>query len=302
MPLVNEGKHKKIRSSTVEQLLFSASGAYLSGILATGNFCTANSNACSTGTESILMGFEHIRQGKAIRMVVGSTEGYSPFYWAVFDSLRVTATQFNDAPGSASRPMSATACGLVPGAGAGILVLEELESALRRNTKIYAEIAGGHLNSGGQRNGGTMTSPNPDGVIACITNAIKDANISSNDIDCISGHLSSTMADAIEIRNWTKALQRYKNDFPYINSLKSMTGHCLGAAGTIEIIAATLEISKQFLHPSINCEDVHSEIASLINTDKIPHTVKDNVEINLLAKASFGFGDVNACLILKKHK
>ena len=277
------------------------SGAYLSGILATGNLCTSNSNACSTGAEAVLMGFEHIRQGKAKRMMVGSTEGYSPYYWAAFDALRVTATNFNDLPTKASRPMSGSADGMVPACGAGILILEELEFALSRNANIYAEIAGGFLNCGGQRNGGTMTAPSPEGVIRCITQALKDANISADKIDCISGHLSSTMADPIEIKNWTLALQRKGKSFPYINSLKSMTGHCLGATGAIETIAAVLELKEQFIHPSINCEDIHPEIAELIDGNRIPQTIIKNAEINYLAKTSFGFGDVNACMILNKY-
>jgi len=299
--LVNEKKHRKLKSSTNEQLLFSASGAYFSGIIGAGNYCSANSNACATGTEAILVGFEHIRQGKAKRMIVGSAEGYSPYYWAAFDALRVTAANFNDTPGKGSRPMSASACGMVPACGAGILILEELEFALARNANIYAEIAGGFLNCGGQRNGGTMTAPSPEGVIRCINGALKDANIMADDIDCISGHLSSTMADPIEIRNWTMALGRQGKDFPYINSLKSMTGHCLGATGAIETIAAVLEIKEQFIHPSVNCEDVHPEIAGLIDVNKIPATTIENAGLCYIAKTSFGFGDVNACLILKKH-
>lgn len=301
IPLVKEGKHKKIRSTTVEQLIFSAPGAILSGILATGNIATSNSNACATGTESIIMGFESIRSGKAKKMIVGSTEGYSPYYWAIFDALRVTTTLYNDEPEKGCRPMSASACGLVPAAGAGILVIEELESALSRNATIYAEIAGGFLNSGGQRNGGTMTAPNSDGVITCITEAIKDSKIGAAEIDCISGHLSSTMADAIEIKNWVTALERDGKEFPYINSLKSMTGHSLGASGSIETVAAVLEIKDQFIHPSINCEDVHPEIVKLIDVEKIPHFCMTNQNINMVAKTSFGFGDVNACIILKKY-
>jgi 3-oxoacyl-(acyl-carrier-protein) synthase len=299
---VNERKHLKIKSSTVEQLLFSASGAYLSGILSAGNLVSANSNACSTGTEAILLGFEHIRQGKAKRMVVGSTEGYSPHYWAAFDALRVTATIYNDLPEKGSRPMSASACGMIPAAGSGILILEEFDFAIERKARIYAEIAGGFLNCGGQRNGGTMTAPNPSGVIRCIMEALRDANIRAQDVDCISGHLSSTMADTIEIKNWTTALKRKGKDFPFINSLKSMTGHCLGATGAIETIAASLEINGQFIHPSINCEDVHPEIAKMIDVNKIPMNFIENADINYLAKTSFGFGDVNACIILKRFQ
>ena len=300
IPLVNEGKHKKIRSSNIEQLLFNATGAFLSGILGTGNIATSNSNACATGTEAIINGFNHIRHGKAKRIIAGSTEGYSPYYWATFDALRVTATQFNDTPEKASRPMSTTACGMVPAAGAGILILEELETAIKRNAAIYAEIAGGFLNCGSQRNGGSMTAPNPDGVKKCITEALSDANVFPEQIDSISGHLTSTMADVLEVQNWAEILKRNKNDFPYINSLKSMTGHCLGAAGAIEIIASALEIKHQFIYPSINCENIHPEILKFIEPSKIPQQLKDKTTINYLAKTSFGFGDSNACIILKK--
>jgi 3-oxoacyl-(acyl-carrier-protein) synthase len=301
VPLVNEGKLRKIRSSVVEQLIFSAPAAILSGLLATGNISTANSSACATGTESILMGFEAIRSGKAKRILAGSTEGYSPYYWAIFDSLRVTAAQYNDKPEKACRPMSESACGLVPAAGAGMLMLEDLSSALERNAPIYAEIGGGFLNSGGQRNGGTMTAPNSHAVINCIVQALKNAEISADEIDCISGHLSSTMADATEIKNWSAALQRDKQNFPYINSLKSMTGHSLGASGAIESVAAVMQIKHQFIHPSINCQDVHPEISEIIDAEKIPHTTINGKNIRTLAKTSFGFGDVNACVILKKY-
>jgi 3-oxoacyl-[acyl-carrier-protein] synthase I len=302
IPLVKDSKHRRIKSSMVEELLFSSSGAYLSGIITAGNMTTANSNACATGTEAVFLGFDHIRRGNAKRMVAGSTEGYSPYYWALFDSLRVTAANYNEAPEKGCRPMSASACGMVPAAGAGIMVLEELESAMARNAKIYAEISGGFLNAGGQRNGGTMTAPNPASVIHCIQSALKDATVTVNDIDCISGHLSSTMADVIEIRNWKTALKREKTNFPYINSLKSMTGHCLGAAGAIETIASVLELHEQFIHPSINCQDVHPEIEEMIDVNKIPGTAIMNANLNYIARASFGFGDVNACLILKKYK
>ena len=300
IPFVKEGKHKKMGSITIEQLLFSAPSSFLSGLLATGNMSTTNSNACVTGTEAIILGFNHIQNGKAKRMLVGGTEGFSPYHWACFDALRVPTTQFNEAPEKGSRPMSATASGLVPAAGAGILMLEELESALSRNATIYAEIAGGFLNSGGQRNGGTMSAPNPDGVIACIAGALKDSKMNPSAIDCISGHLTSTMFDVLEIKNWVTALKREQHDFPYINALKSMTGHSFAASGAIETIAAALEIKHQFIHSSINCEDVHPEIKKLIDVEKIPQTCMNNKIINVIAKTSFGFGDVNACLILKK--
>jgi len=206
----------------------------------------------------------------------------------------------NESPQKGSRPMSETASGFVPGSGSGALVLESLESALERKAKIYAEVLGGNINSGGQRNGGTLTAPNSQAVQKCIKNAIIDAGVSSNEIDLINGHLTATSKDALEIENWAKALQRKGDDFPHINSLKSMIGHCLSAAGAIESVASVIQLKEQFIFPNINCEDIHPEISKMIAKDKIPQKLVKK-EINIIAKASFGFGDVNACVILKKY-
>jgi len=195
--------------------------------------------------------------------------------------------------------MSATASGFVPGSGAGALVIEDLESALERGAAIYAEILGGNVNSGGQRGNGSMTAPNSTAVQRCITDAILNAGITSKEIDAINGHLTATTKDSLEIENWTKALDRKGNDFPYINSLKSMTGHCLSAAGSIESVAAVLQLHEGFIFGNKNTEDLHPEIAALIDPSKIPLKTID-FKPAVIAKASFGFGDVNACIILKK--
>jgi 3-oxoacyl-(acyl-carrier-protein) synthase len=178
--------------------------------------------------------------------------------------------------------------------------LEDLESALARGAKIYAEILGGNLNSGGQRGLGSMTAPNPTAVQKCIKNAIENAGISANDIDAINGHLTATSKDSLEIQNWSEALDRKGKDFPYINSLKSMVGHCLSAAGSIESVASVLQLKEGFVFPNINCEDLNSEITSLIDESRIPVRLIEK-EINIIAKASFGFGDVNGCVIFKRY-
>ncbi len=126
--------------------------------------------------------------------------------------------------------MSPPAGGFVPGSGAGALVLEDLDFALALNPKIYAEVLGGATNSGGQKGSGSMTSPNSEGVVRCIQDALSAAAVNPPDIDLISGHLTATMADKVEIENWAAALGRRGEDFPLTNSLKSMIGHCLSAA------------------------------------------------------------------------
>lgn len=297
---IDDQKVRRLGSTSVVQTMASGISAYLGGILGLGNQVTTNSSACTTGTEALLLGFERIQSGKAKRMLVGSSSDSSLYTWGGFDAMRVMTYKHNETPEKGSRPMSATASGFVPGSGAGALVLESLESALERNVTIYAEVLGGNINSGGQRNGGTLTAPNAEAVQKCIIDAVVDAKIKPSKIDVINGHLTATSKDALEIENWTKALQRKGNDFPFINSLKSQVGHCLAASGAIESVASVLQIKEQFVFPNINCEDVHPEISKLIAVHKIP-TKSVETNINILAKASFGFGDVNACVIFKKY-
>jgi 3-oxoacyl-(acyl-carrier-protein) synthase len=196
--------------------------------------------------------------------------------------------------------MSMTAGGFVPGSGAAALVLEDLEFALKRGARIYAEVLGGSTNSGGQREGGTMTAPNSNGVVRCITEALREANIHADEVDLISGHLTATAADKQEIKNWITALNRHGNNFPVTNSLKSMIGHCLSAAGSIESVAAILQIVHGFVHANINLEDPNPEITNMISVEKLPVEMIKK-EIKIVAKANFGFGDVNSCLVFSKY-
>jgi len=291
---------RRLGSTVVVQTMASGISAYLGGILGLGNQVTTNSSACTTGTEAILMGFERIQSGRAKRMLVGSCSDHGPYLWGGFDAMRVMTYKHNDSPKKGSRPMSASSSGFVPGSGAGALVLESLESALGRGARIYGEILGGAVNSGGQREGGTMTAPNSIAVQYCITDAIKNSGIKAQDIDLISGHLTATSKDVLEIENWALALKRKGNDFPYINSLKSMVGHCLAAAGSIESVAAIIQLHDGFISPNINCEDVNTEILKIIGDIKIPKIMLRK-ELQIVVKASFGFGDVNGCVIFKKY-
>ena len=262
---------RRLGSTVVTQTMASGISAFLGGIMGLGNQVTTNSSACTTGTEAILMGYERIKNGQAKRMLVGSCSDDGPYIWGGFDAMRVMTYKHNESPKAGSRPMSATASGFVPGAGAGALVLESLESALERGVTIYAEVLGGHVNSGGQRKGGTMTAPNPEAVQRCITNAMFDAGIKPADIDVINGHLTATIKDPDEVKNWSESLGRKGSDFPFINSLKSMVGHCLAASGAIESVAAILQIKEGFIFPSINTEDVHEDIKAIIDVSKIPN-------------------------------
>lgn len=297
---IDDMQLRKLGSGVVLQTMGSGISAYLAGKLGLGNQVSSNSSACTTGTESILMAYERIKSGQAARMLAGSTSDSGPYIWAGFDAMKVCTFKHNQEPEKGSRPMSASASGFVPGSGAGAMVVESLESAVNRGANIYAEILGGHINSGGQRGSGSMTAPNSTGVQRCIRAAIENAGIHADKIDAINGHLTATAKDALEIQNWALALNRTGNNFPYINSLKAMTGHCLSAAGSIECVASVLQLKQGFIFPSVNCEDLNPEISEILNKNKIiKQIIYQNIDI--LAKASFGFGDVNACIIFKKY-
>ncbi len=296
-PYIDAGRVRRLGSSAVEQTMSSASSANIGGLLGLGGQVTSNSSACSTGTEALALAFFTLREGRLKRMLAGATEGGTHYIWGGFDAMRVLSSDFNNTPELASRPMSASAGGFVPGSGAGILMLETLDSARERGVRIYAEILGAHVNCGGQRNGGSISFPNPEGVQRCIRQAIAMAKITARDIELINGHLTATMADPIEIRNWQEALQCKPEQLPLINSTKSMIGHALGAAGGIECVASVLQLHKGFVHGSINCEDLHPELEPFYNS--IVQQTRPT-DASILAKASFGFGDVNACLVMKR--
>jgi 3-oxoacyl-(acyl-carrier-protein) synthase len=299
IPMTDSGRARRMGSALTERVMCSAASARLAGLVGTGGQVSTVSSACATGTEAVIQGYWAVRQGRAVRVLAGACEGDSPYTWASFDSMRVLRRNSNLAPERASRPLSATAGGFVPAAGAGAVMLESLESALARGARIYAEVAGAAVNCGGQRNGGSMTAPNPEGVRRSIRGAIQDAGIAPDEIDLISGHLTATKADPIEVRNWRCALELPSEDFPLLNAPKSLFGHALGAAGAIECVAAVLQLHHGFVHPSLNCEDLHPEIDWCAG--RIPRTCVER-KLRVVAKASFGFGDVNACILFRNFE
>jgi 3-oxoacyl-(acyl-carrier-protein) synthase len=177
------------------------------------------------------------------------------------------------------------------------LMLESLDCAIERGAHIYAEVLGGWINSGGQRDGGSITAPSREGACRCVKQALAAANVTGRSIDYINGHLTATMGDSLEISSLMSALELTPRTFPYVNSTKSMIGHALGASGAIECVALILQLHRGFVHPSINCEDIHDELGNI--QDRIPRVCK-SADLSVAMKVSFGFGDVNACTIFKK--
>tara|TARA_R110002074_G_scaffold161480_7_gene319508 strand:+ start:4684 stop:5958 length:1275 start_codon:yes stop_codon:yes gene_type:complete len=298
--LIDEGNVRRLGSTSVIQTMASGISAYLGGLLGCGNQVTTNSAACTTGTEGIIMAYDRISQGKAEIILTGSCSDSGPYVWGGFDAMRILPRAYNDNPSKASRPMSASASGFIPGSGAGALILETLESAQKRGAHIYAEVLGGEINSGGQLGEGSMTAPNSMAVQRCIRNAIYNSGINASEVDVINGHLTATAKDALEIENWSLALNRSGKEFPYINSFKGSVGHCLAAAGSIESVATILQFQEKVVFKNVNCNDIHTDIKSIISEECIPRETI-NYTPRIIAKASFGFGDVNACVIFKAY-
>lgn len=296
---VNNGQVKRLGSVTCPNSMSSSSSAFLGGLIGAGNQVSTNASACASGTEALILGADRIRLGYADRMVCGACDSGSKYVRAGFDAMRVLNSQSNDEPEIASRPLNEHASGFVPGAGGGAYVLERLSSARARGARIYAEILGGAVNSGGQREGGTMTAPNPRAIESVIQSALRHARVNAADIQLISGHLTGTRFDPYEIKAWTQALNRKGVDFPYIQALKSLTGHALSAAGALEAVAMVLQLHHNFLHANANCKPIHPDILSLISEEVIPTSYRE-VELQTAITASFGFGDVNACAVLRK--
>ena len=282
----------------VPQVMGSSVSVTVGKFLGVGGQVSTNSSACNTGTEAIFEGFKHIQLGYADSMYVGGAEGTHHAIWAGFDAMRdVLCSKYNEMPQKGSQPMGAGACGFVPSGGAGVLRLETLESARKRGAKILCELVSAYCNSGGQRDGGTMTFPNPDGVVRCIRRVLQDSGVNPAQISLINGHLTSTTADPREVGSWLKALGLAPEKFPSIQGTKSMIGHSLGAAGALESAAVVDQIVNGYVHPSINSEDVHPQIQQIAKS--IPHALVEK-PLEYVIKASFGFGDVNGCLLFKR--
>ncbi|MEO7199499.1 MAG: beta-ketoacyl-ACP synthase II [Dokdonella sp.] len=250
-------------------------------------------SACATSNHSIGMAMRLIQYGDADIMIAGGTEyATSPTAVGGFCSMKAMSTR-NDDPTRASRPWDKDRDGFVLGDGAGILVLEEYESAKRRGARIYCELAG----SGSSSDAYHMTAPseNGEGPARCMNAAMKDAGVNAEQIDYVNAHGTSTpLGDLAE----THALKRVLGEHAYstmVSSTKSMTGHLLGAAGGVEAIFTILALHHGIIPPTINL-DQPGEGCDL---DYVPHTARQKT-ISVAVSNGFGFGGTNGSLVFRK--
>jgi 3-oxoacyl-[acyl-carrier-protein] synthase II len=254
-------------------------------------------SACASSTNAIIDAFDNIRLNKADIIITGGSEAVvSAAGLGGFNAMKALSER-NDSPATASRPFDKERDGFVMGEGAGVLVLESLEHALARGAKIYCEIAGG----GATADAYHITAPHPEGLGAknVMNAALKDAGMQASDIDYINVHGTSTpLGDIAE----TKAILSVFGENAYnlnISSTKSMTGHCLGAAGALEALACIMAVTKDIVPPTINHFTDDPELDSKLNFtfNKAQHRT-----VNAALSNTFGFGGHNASVIVKKYK
>lgn len=259
------------------------------------NYVTVS--ACASATNAIIDAFNLIRLGKADAIVTGGSEAAVTIMGVGgFNGLRALSMR-NDSPETASRPFDKDRDGFVLGEGAGALILEDYDHAIKRGAKIYAEVAGGGMSSDAYH----ITAPHPDGIGArnVMIEALKDAELKPEDVDYVNVHGTSTpLGDIAE----TKAIKHVFGDNAYnlnISSTKSMTGHLLGAAGAIEAIACIMAVKNDIVPPTINHFTDDPEIDNKLN---FTFNEAQKRTVNVALSNTFGFGGHNTSAIFKKLK
>lgn len=252
------------------------------------------STACATANYCFYAAANHIRRGEADIMIAGGTEAaILPIGLGGFVACRALSTR-NDSPQTASRPWDKEREGFVMGEGAGVLVMESLEHALKRGAPIVAEYLGGAVTCDAYH----MTDPRADGlgVSTCIEKSLIDAGVATEEVNYINAHATSTIVGDLAEVNALKKVFKDPSEIK-INATKSMIGHCLGAAGGLEAIATIKAIQTGWLHPSINQFNPEESVTF----DTVPNVKKEH-EVNVAISNSFGFGGHNSCVVFAPYR
>jgi 3-oxoacyl-[acyl-carrier-protein] synthase-1 len=279
---------QKLGGTAYQRVMGDSVSANLSVLLGTKGYSLTVSAACATGAAAIGHAAHLIRAGLQDLCICGGVQEDSWEYFCQFDALQVFSMR-EDEPTKASRPFDKYRDGLVPSAGCGIVILEEMEQAQRRGAKIYAELVGYAFTSDGH----DMTAPSGEGSARCMEHALHDAGIVPNQVDYVNAHATSTpVGDAVE----AQAIARVFGKGPYVSSTKSMTGHEQGASASNEIIYTLLMMDHRFIAPNLNLEEIDPRCEGINLVPNHPIEAK----IDIAASNAFGFGGVNTCILLKK--
>ena len=278
---------KKVSPFMVPRAMSSTNSATLATYFKIKGVNYSISSACSTSAHCIGNAYELIQIGKQKIIFAGGGEELDPTLSVLFDAMGALSSKYNSEPEKASRAYDKDRDGFIISGGAGVLVMEELESALKRSAKIYAEIVGYGANSDGY----DMVQPSGEGAVRCMKLSLNNLNFK---IDYINTHGTSTPIGDIKEIEAMKEL--FKEDMPPFSSTKSLTGHSLGGTGVQEAIYSILMMSNNFICKSANIENLDPEVEGL----PIVLETKKDCDFDTLLSNSFGFGGTNASLVFKK--
>ena len=285
--ITREKGPKKIGPTSVPKVMCSTNSATLSTYFKIKGINYSISSACSTSAHCIGNAYEIIQMGKQDRIFAGGGEELDWTLSALFDAMPALSSKYNDQPSKSSRAFDKHRDGFVIAGGGGVVVLEDLETAVKRNAKIYAEIVG----YGATSDGHDMVQPSGEGAERCMIMAKKDIK----KIDYINAHGTSTpVGDIAELKAIKKV---FKDDLPLISSTKSLSGHSLGAAGVHESIYTLLMMNNNFVSESANIEELDEEAIGMNIL-----TSRHDEKIDTAMSNSFGFGGTNASLVFKRFE
>lgn len=285
--ITREKGPKKIGPTSVPKVMCSTNSATLSTYFKIKGINYSISSACSTSAHCIGNAYEIIQMGKQDRIFAGGGEELDWTLSALFDAMPALSSKYNDQPSKSSRAFDKHRDGFVIAGGGGVVVLEDLETAVKRDAKIYAEIVG----YGATSDGHDMVQPSGEGAERCMMMAIKDIE----KIDYINAHGTSTpVGDIAELKAIKKV---FKDDLPLISSTKSLSGHSLGAAGVHESIYTLLMMNNNFVSESANIEELDEEATGMNIL-----TSRHDEKIDSAMSNSFGFGGTNASLVFKRFE
>ena len=285
--ITREKGPKKIGPTSVPKVMCSTNSATLSTYFKIKGINYSISSACSTSAHCIGNAYEIIQMGKQDRIFAGGGEELDWTLSALFDAMPALSSKYNDQPSKSSRAFDKNRDGFVIAGGGGVVVLEDLETAVKRNAKIYAEIVG----YGATSDGHDMVQPSGEGAERCMMMAKKDIK----KIDYINAHGTSTpVGDIAELKAIKKV---FKDDLPLISSTKSLSGHSLGAAGVHESIYTLLMMNNNFVSESANIEELDEEAVGMNIL-----TSRHDEKIDTAMSNSFGFGGTNASLVFKRFE
>jgi 3-oxoacyl-[acyl-carrier-protein] synthase II len=283
----------RVKPLSVLMIMNNASSSYISIEYGLSGPCMTLSIACASSANAIGEAFRQIRDGYVDVMFAGGVEAFLTYgVFRCWEALRVLAAEDPDDPSKSCKPFSKNRSGLVLGEGAAVVVLEEMERAVRRGAPLYAEMIG----YGSTSDAFHITKPSFEGQSKAISEALGEARISPEEIDYINAHGTATqLNDLLETQAIKKVLGNYAYKVP-ISSTKSMHGHTIGAAGAIELIVSLLAIKNQAIPPTINLDQPDPDC----DLDYVPNIGREEVKVNTVMSNSFAFGGTNAVLIARR--